>query len=169
MGDHKKKCPSFIYLFNNLKHLTRDVFIDITQSETHPRLMAWTLYCINVVLLYWKHKLWYIPFHYILKHFIKKNKTCVSLFNVGSKLLKELKKLDDKVLLVEVQLLESKVYQELSNIPKSRYVLQLSCKFYDDVFVQKPHITYLLHGPHKKYHLYLTTENVQNLMVKYRS
>lgn len=39
----------------------------------------------------------------------------------GSKLLKELKKLDDKVLLVEVQLLESKVYQELSNIPKSRY------------------------------------------------
>ncbi|KXJ17356.1 26S proteasome non-ATPase regulatory subunit 11A [Exaiptasia diaphana] len=42
---------------------------------------------------------------------------------IGSKLLKELKKLDDKVLLVEVQLLESKVYQELSNIPKSRAAL----------------------------------------------
>ena len=41
----------------------------------------------------------------------------------GSKLLKELKKLDDKALLVEVQLLESKVYHKLSNIPKSRLEL----------------------------------------------
>ena len=38
----------------------------------------------------------------------------------GSKLLKELKKLDDKMLLVEVQLLESKIYHSLKNIPKSR-------------------------------------------------
>ena len=41
-------------------------------------------------------------------------------FIIGTVLLKELKKLDDKALLVEVQLLESRVYQKLGNIPKSR-------------------------------------------------
>lgn len=42
---------------------------------------------------------------------------------LGSQLLKELKKLDDKQLLVEVQLLESKTYFALSNLQKARAAL----------------------------------------------
>ncbi len=41
--------------------------------------------------------------------------------SLGNQLLKELKKLDDKQLLVEVQLLESKTYHALGNLSKARY------------------------------------------------
>ena len=43
--------------------------------------------------------------------------------SLGAQLLKELKKLDDKQLLVEVQLLESKTYHSLSNLSKARAAL----------------------------------------------
>ncbi|NWQ97880.1 PSD11 ATPase, partial [Burhinus bistriatus] len=48
--------------------------------------------------------------------------SCSSLL-LGSQLLRELKKMDDKALLVEVQLLESKTYHALSNLPKARAAL----------------------------------------------
>ncbi|XP_042912786.1 26S proteasome non-ATPase regulatory subunit 11 isoform X2 [Parasteatoda tepidariorum] len=51
------------------------------------------------------------------------SKKYADALQLGSSLLKELKKMDDKNLLVEVQLLESKVYHALSNLPKSRAAL----------------------------------------------
>ncbi|KAG5358162.1 putative 26S proteasome regulatory subunit rpn6 [Yarrowia sp. B02] len=47
-------------------------------------------------------------------------KTYYDALNLINTLLKELKKLDDKMVLVEVQLLEAKAYHALRNIPKSR-------------------------------------------------
>ncbi|VEL31937.1 unnamed protein product [Protopolystoma xenopodis] len=44
-------------------------------------------------------------------------------YHLGTNLLKELKKLDDKVLLVEVQLLESQIYYRVGNLQRSRAAL----------------------------------------------
>jgi 26S proteasome regulatory subunit N6 len=53
-----------------------------------------------------------------------KNQYTESL-SLAAQLLKELKKLDDKQLLVEVQLLESKTYHALSNLSKARFEFTL--------------------------------------------
>lgn len=50
----------------------------------------------------------------------------VLCYCLGSTLLRELKKLDDKVLLVEVQLMESQVYYKVGNLQKSRAALTSS-------------------------------------------
>merc|ERR1712212_1083051 len=51
------------------------------------------------------------------------NKDYQASLTLGGELLAELKKMDDKQLLVEVQLLESKTYHALSNLPKARAAL----------------------------------------------
>ena len=48
------------------------------------------------------------------------------LWSAGATLLRELKKLDDKILLVEVQLMESQVYYRVGNLQKSRAALTSS-------------------------------------------
>ena len=50
-------------------------------------------------------------------------KRYLCFLSLGSQLLRELKKMEDKALLVEVQLLESKTYHALSNLPKARAAL----------------------------------------------
>jgi 26S proteasome regulatory subunit N6 len=45
---------------------------------------------------------------------------CTEALSLGGDLLKELKKVDDKALLVEVQLLESRAFQKIGNVTKSR-------------------------------------------------
>jgi 26S proteasome regulatory subunit N6 len=51
------------------------------------------------------------------------NNKYTEAISLGAQLLKELKKLDDKQLLVEVQLLESKTYHAISNLSKARAAL----------------------------------------------
>jgi len=51
------------------------------------------------------------------------NRDYQASLTLGGELLAELKKMDDKQLLVEVQLLESKTYHSLSNLPKARAAL----------------------------------------------
>eukprot|EP01137_Pigoraptor_chileana_P035929 Opistho-2@30709 len=51
------------------------------------------------------------------------NKNYSGALALAAALLKELKKLDDKALLLEVQLLESKAYHALRNIPRARAAL----------------------------------------------
>lgn len=51
------------------------------------------------------------------------SKSFTEALQLGSRLVRELKKLDDKALLMEVQLFESRTYHALNNVPKSRAAL----------------------------------------------
>lgn len=54
-------------------------------------------------------------------------------------LLRELKKLDDKMVLTEVHLLESRVHYALSNLPKAKVgLLVLSCSAVDGEEEERP-------------------------------
>ncbi len=57
-------------------------------------------------------------FHFCLRYL--DNKSYTDALALIQSLLKELKRLDDKLALVEVQLLESKVCHALRNLPKAR-------------------------------------------------
>ena len=61
------------------------------------------------------------------------NKMYSDALGLIASLLKELKRLDDKNTLMEVQLLESRVYHALRNLPKSRVCfipLNVTCKLF---------------------------------------
>ena len=51
--------------------------------------------------------------------FLEKKKFKLS-FEIVEKLLKEIRKIDDKHLLVEILILESKIWHQLENVPKAK-------------------------------------------------
>lgn len=55
--------------------------------------------------------------------------------NLSAELMKEVKKLDDKMMLLEINLLDSKAYYFLKNFPKSRASLTAARTFANAIYV----------------------------------
>lgn len=67
----------------------------------------------------WRRALSLCIFLVVISRYLAK-KMYMEALKLVSKLLLELKRLDDKIVLVQVHLLESKVYHELKNQPKAK-------------------------------------------------